>query len=344
MKKYLFYISQNYSFEILRPIQKIAQDRGDYCAWFVEGNQVNHTFFSSNEIILHSIIDAVDFKPDAVFIPGNIVPNFISGLKVQVFHGLEYKKKGHFKIRGCFDLYCTHGPITSNHFKKLAQKYGYFKVTETGWPKLDPLFNTTSEVFKAQKNKPLILFAPTFSPALTCTEELLPSITNLVEQKQYFWVVKFHPKMDARLTKPYYELASMFDNIVIYEGSSIASIMQSADIMLSDTSSVIGEFTLLNKPVITFKNALPGRELYNFVEVKDLKMNIEAALSKSSNKDKYIEEAKKQIHPYNDGKSSERVLDAVDDLLDNPTCYLKSKPLNLLRKLKLRKRLNYWGW
>lgn len=344
MKKYLFYISQNYSFEILRPIQKVAQDRGVQCAWFAEGDKVNYSLFSPNEVILPNITDAVSYKPDAVFIPGNIVPSFISGLKVQVFHGLEYKKKGHFKIRGCFDLYCTQGPITTNYFKKLASKYGYFKVIETGWSKLDPLFNTPPVKFENQQHKPMILFAPTFSPALTSAQTLLNAITNLIEKSQYFWVVKFHPKMDPDLMKPYYLLAGIFDNIVIYEEAGIASVMQTADVLLSDTSSVVGEFTLLNKPVVTFKNALPGKELYDFVEPVCLENTIEAALDLGTNKSEYIEETKKQLHPYSDGKSSERIVDAVDDTLNNPPQDLKSKPLNLLRKLKLRKRLNYWSW
>ena len=40
-KRYVLYISQNYSFEILRPIQQQIIARGDSCAWFVEGEMVN---------------------------------------------------------------------------------------------------------------------------------------------------------------------------------------------------------------------------------------------------------------------------------------------------------------
>jgi len=109
MANYVFYISLNYSFEILRPLQQEIWARGDQCAWFVEGNEVNLKNFETNEILLSSIEAVIDFAPQAVFVPGNHVPNFIPGLKVQVFHGLEYKKQGHIKIRDCFDLYCTQG-------------------------------------------------------------------------------------------------------------------------------------------------------------------------------------------------------------------------------------------
>jgi hypothetical protein len=52
-------------------------------------------------------------------------------------NGTQY----HFIIRGLFDLYCTHGPNTTGRFEELAGKSGHFRVSETGWSKLDPLFD-----------------------------------------------------------------------------------------------------------------------------------------------------------------------------------------------------------
>ena len=49
------------------------------------------------------------------------------------------------------------------------------------------------------------------------------------------------------------------------------------------------------------------------------------------------------IHPYRDGHSSERVLDAVDEFVAAGARNPKPKPGNWWRKLKIRKRLNYWG-
>jgi hypothetical protein len=40
------------------------------------------------------------------------------------------------------------------------------------------------------------------------------------------------------------------------------------------------------------------------------------------------------IHPYRDGHSSERVLDAVDEFLRGDFGLLKRKPLNLVRRFK----------
>ena len=49
------------------------------------------------------------------------------------------------------------------------------------------------------------------------------------------------------------------------------------------------------------------------------------------------------IHPYRDGRSSERVLDAIDAFIAAGARNRKPKPMNLWRKLKIRKRIGYWG-
>jgi len=47
-----------------------------------------------------------------------------------------------------------------------------------------------------------------------------------------------------------------------------------------------------------------------------------------------------QTHPYTDGKSSQRVVDAAIDFLQNNK--VKPKPLNLIRKYKICKKLNHF--
>ena len=112
-KKYnlLFYVEQNYSFDILRPLQDIALEHGHSVKWLLVGNDISRSFLKEKEQLLDTVSDAVAFSPDAVFVPGDRVPSFIPGLKVQVFHGLNESKRGNvYPERGLFDLYCTEGP------------------------------------------------------------------------------------------------------------------------------------------------------------------------------------------------------------------------------------------
>jgi CDP-glycerol glycerophosphotransferase (TagB/SpsB family) len=336
---YIFYISQNYSFEILRPLQREILNQGSQVAWFVAGSDVNLSNFAADEVVLNSVADVISFNPVASFVPGNIIPRFIPGIKVQVFHGLEWKKKGHFVIRDCFDLYCTHGAATTNRFNELANQHKFFDVKETGWPKLDNLFNTPKEQYFSN-NLPTILFAPTFSPALTCAPFLYEEITALVHDKKYNWLIKFHPKMDTKWLELYAQLSS--ENLKIITSSNINSLLQSADIMVSDTSSVIGEFALLGKPVIAFNNSQPGDYLINFTDAKELPHALTVALSPSEALILAINRYAQELHPYRDGKSSFRILEAVEDITLNGKQAIKTLPRNIIRNLKQRKILNYW--
>lgn len=340
-KRYLFYISQNYSFEILRPLQDEIRRRGDEIKWFAIGDEINLKNFTSNEIVLESIEDAVSYQAHACFVPGNIIPNFIPGIKVQVFHGLEWKKKGHFVIRNCFDLYCTHGDATTIKFKELAKQHGFFDVVETGWPKLDYLFTINpAEHFRNQK--PKIIYAPTFSPSLTSAPALVEEIKTLVAKNSYNWIVKFHPKMAPEWIKEYKAIKA--DNFKVVESCDINELLQWADIMVSDTSSVIGEFSLLNKPVISLKNSDPSDYLIDIQNAQQLPEAITQALTPSKKLLNAISQYANALHPYQDGQSSARILNAVENIISNGKENNKSLPINLFRNLKQRKQLNYWQW
>ena len=69
-------------------------------------------------------------------------------------------------------LYCTHCQASTKRFKQLAQKYKYFSVKETGWPKLDPLFTKINSKVNSNENfckeiglltrvrRPIYMFGP----------------------------------------------------------------------------------------------------------------------------------------------------------------------------------------
>ena len=341
--RYLFYIAHNYSFEILRPLQDLILAEGNEVKWLAIGNEVTLSFFQKNESLLNSIDAARAYNPEATFAPGNEIPNFIPGLKVQVFHGLEWKKKGHFVIRDFFDLYCTHGPATTTRFEKLARKHGYFDVVETGWPKLDHLF-TTPPLPLAEKlheeNKNIILYAPTFSPALTSAPALFDEIKRLTETKSDHWLIKFHPKMATEWVDKYQTLAK--DNVQIINTSSINELLQTADIMVSDTSSVIGEFSLLSKATVSLNNKEPGDYLVNIQSAQQLEGAIEVALNPDKTLKSAIKAYADDLHPYDDGKAAQRILAATDKMLAKGKQAKKNKPLNIFRNLKQRKKLSYW--
>ncbi|MFD2167939.1 CDP-glycerol glycerophosphotransferase family protein [Thalassotalea euphylliae] len=339
-KKFLLYISQNYSFAILRPLQAAILARGDEVKWFVKGNDVNMSYFDENELRLATVDDIFNYQPDAIFVPGNLVPSFLPGLKVAVFHGFNVEKRsdsrGHFNIRGCFDMYCTQGPNTTGPFQSLADEHKFFSVAETGWPAIDPLY----DFVPTEQAKPTILLCSTFSKQLTCAPHLFEQVKQLSASGRWNWLVQFHPKMEKAIVEQYKSIQS--EHLTFVETDNVLPLLQKADVMVCDTSSVLLMFLLLSKPVVTFKNSNSKNYLIDFDVPSELEAHIETALSKPDELMQNIEYFREQTHPYTDGKSAHRVLAAVDERLSGVNNPVKSKPLNFIREMKMRKSLGYW--
>ena len=342
MNHYLFYIGQNYSFEILRPLQQEIRRRNGKVVWYMEGSEVDSSKFHADERVLSSVQEIIDFAPIAVFVPGNTVPRFIPGLKVQIFHGFEWKKKGHYRIRDCFDLYCTQGPLFTEEFNKIREinKNKHYEIKETGWPKIDTLFNAPAYQWSTKKQVPTLLYAPTFSPAFTSAPDLFDEIKRLAKETKWQWLIKFHPKMPLEWIEKFSELTS--NNIHIVDVESLASVLQAADVIISDTSSIITEFALLNRPIVTYKNSVPEPHLIDIQQTQQLEKAIEEALAPSNELMLKIQQNVARLNPYRDGLSSARVLDATLELNAKGLSHLDRKPTNFIREFKMRMKLSHW--
>lgn len=118
--------------------------------------------------------------------------------------------------------------------------------------------------------------------------------------------------------------------------------MNQSDVMLCDSSSIILEFMFLNKPVVTFRNSHPGPYLLDVREPQEVGPAIERALTRPDDLMREIHDYTMFHEPHRDGRCAARVLDAVDDFLERGHAGLKRKPLNLVRRWKMRRKYHYW--
>ena len=335
----ILFCQNNYAFGILEPIKTYLENNGHDYIWYVN-DKISADFPFKNEKNTSSITELENYKSDAIFVPGNEVPHYLRGLKVQIFHGLAGEKKGHFRIRHYFDLYLTQGPYFTERFNKLKSVHKDFDVIETGWPKLD-IYGTDKSAFEQERKellqkynaKKILLYAPTFSPKLTSAPFLVEQIKSLSENKEYLILLKFHPLMDVSWIQIYTDLANEIPNIIFETEKNIIKFLLISDVLISDTSSVIYEFLLLDKPVITFNNISDNILWQNSSDYTELIPLVE----KNLNEDPYSKERKfifENYHPYNDGKSAKRMVDAVADYIKKNGVPEKRK-LSILRRFKI---------
>ena len=337
--KVILFCQNAYAFGILAPIRDVLQEQGHDFLWYISGKLLDN-FPYKNEDYTVRTLDLQLYKSDAIFVPGNEVPYYIRGLKIQVFHGLAGEKKGHFRIRHYFDLYLTQGPYFTDKFNELKKVHKNFDVIETGWPKLD-VYSTEKNRYDFEKKAILqqfntdkiVLYAPTFSPSLTSAPYLLQEIKNLAETTGYVILIKLHDLMDPKWIKAYKRLSYEVNNVLFKEDKNIIKSLIQADILVSDTSSVIYEFILLDKPVISFKNIADkvlwdNSKSYTGLTQKVLdNFNLDPHAAERA----YIN---MQFHPYQDGKSALRMVNAVKEYIEIHGVPEERK-LSLARRLKI---------
>lgn len=337
--KVTLFCQNAYAFGIMKPIRDLLLSDDYQFIWFIPKKLVFNFPFKEDNFTT-SILELQFFNSDVIFVPGNEVPHYLRGLKVQIFHGLAGEKKGHFRIRDYFDLYLTQGPYFTQKFNELRDKHRNFDVIETGWPKLD-VYGKNKDVFNKERQEILesyhtdkiVLYAPTFSPSLTSAPFLVDELRDLALKTGYLILIKFHDLMDIKWVNTYKELAQKLPNIVVKEEKNIIKFLMQADILISDTSSVIYEFLLLNKPVISFKNISENIEWDDSKEYNSLTERV----LKNIKEDPYKaqrEYVNKQFHPYNDAQSARRMIQTVKEYIDKKGVPTK-RILSLTRRLKI---------
>ncbi|NID16500.1 CDP-glycerol glycerophosphotransferase family protein [Luteibacter yeojuensis] len=331
------FATESYGLPILRPLAAAARARGIDVGWIVPAAVAGQ--LAPDEHRVRSLREARALRPEATYCAANWVSPALPGIKVQVFHGFNAQKRepdrGHFAIRGFFDLYVTQGPATTRPFEALAREHGYFAVVETGWPKLDPLFGPPSASMAdlpPRDGRPVVMYASTFSHRLSSAPAMLEPLRAMIARGDRQWLLTLHPKCDGELFDAYRGLQA--PNARFYTSDRLMDMERAADVLVCDTSSVVHEFAVMGKPVVTVANRVPQPFMLDVASPTDVDAAIDRALSHPPELMAAIRAHGDDIHPYRDGHSSERVLDAAEAFQRGEFGVLKRKPLNLVRRFR----------
>lgn len=334
----VLFCENKYAIDIVYPIyQEAVKVKENKVLWYVHSSNIPNFPLGGKVTHTSSIQTVYDFAPDAIFVPGNIVPYYLQGVKVQIFHGYAAEKKDHWIIRRYFDLYLTQGPFFTKKFKELSLKYGDFEVAETGWPKQDWIkahwneFDTErEELLQRHNKKQIVLYAPTFSPSLTSLPVLKEALVDLTKKEDIVLLLKFHPLTKKEWVDEYKQLTKEEEHIVWIDDFNVTKYQLMSDVMISDTSSTVYEFLLLGRPVITYRTIAKDIYWTNILEASHL----QEAFHTSQHNLEDIEKRRwivTNYDPYLDGKVAHRMLSAVEDYIKKYGVPKKRK-LNLWRK------------
>ena len=340
----VLFCEHKYAISILKPLQDEANRDGNHdVLWFVDNRNITEFGLKDEVAWTNNMQEVYDFSPDAIFVPGNIVPYYLPGVKAEIFHGYAAEKKDHWVIRRYLDMYLTQGPFFTKEFKRLSEKYKDFEVVETGWPRQDWIYNNLhtydnyrNDLLRNYRKSKIVLYAPTFSPSLTSLPYIKESLINLARNKDIVLLLKFHPLTRKEWIDEYRQVAEEVENILWIDDHNVTKYMLISDVMISDTSSTVYEFLLLDKAVITYKNVAKEKYWLDIQDVNDLS----SAFDTVQTSDEYLEKRRWIIDnydPYLDGKVANRMFAAVEDYIAR-NGVPKQRKLNWWRKYQSIKK------
>ncbi|MCD4706758.1 MAG: CDP-glycerol glycerophosphotransferase family protein [Candidatus Sabulitectum sp.] len=335
--KLLFYVSKLYSLPVVQPLVKEATGQKASIALFVSTKVRKKLPGSLSKFeVFTELKDAIAFNPDFVLCPGNFVDFRLPGIKVELFHGIGIEKPSHYKIRHFFDLYLTSGPVVTTRFKEMERKYKYFRTFETGWAKIDHILNyDTTDIrkrFNLKQDKTVILYAPTHSSSMESSKDILPAIETIMKPEE-IWFCKPHEFMDrdilknlSRKTGNQFRLITDFD---------ITPYLHLADVMLSDTSSVIYEFMALDKPLVTYRTLSRRDKGINIQSTAELRDALNRSLSRPDEFSPQRHRHLTEVNPRLDRSISKGIIDLLSSIDSTQPMGKGRKPLNLFRKIQI---------
>ena len=172
--------------------------------------------------------------------------------KIGMKHGTyHFKKMIHPRKYNAFDLYL----FATESEAEMATQKGVRCGAVGGIPRLDTFSRqrTLGQAMEIKQNhdydpgKKTLLFTTTWDGSgLSAVDRWIDSLEDLTPRYNVF--VSLHPMMSDH----YKEKIKTIKGIKIAESDALPAYMLVADLLISDTSSVMGEFCFLNKPIITF--------------------------------------------------------------------------------------------
>jgi len=264
--KVLFDLAHIYYLPQYLPIYKELTQRGIVCEFIFYGNQ---TILEDRNTSLEAKIHFVKNESEAelIYLSQNPKDWIIFGNRFHrlkrikgkirtafVNHGAGVKVAGYNKDVNTMDVRFVEG---SHHLETLSKLYPQNCYVLTGFSKLDPLINQQIQLpqlssFNLDPNKQTILYAPTFYPSsIELMKESLPS-----DLRNYNLLIKLHPfsyskrKYRQQLQRAKSWAKASNTHLVPESETSILPYLGLADLLVSEASTTLFEFSALNKPVV----------------------------------------------------------------------------------------------
>ncbi|KZX17289.1 CDP-glycerol glycerophosphotransferase family protein [Methanobrevibacter filiformis] len=251
---------------------------------------------------------------------------------VSVWHGIPYKKmfadfdekslNDGIKYSEAYDIMISMSPYYSETFLRNAMLY-FGEIKELGSAKIDKLFANEGKTLNIKYelgiplDKKIILYAPTYREKgkFSLPFDPMKLIESLPNSEEFILIIKLH-------YLSWLDQNTFNCNIVDYTNyPEVLDLMLISDILISDYSSLILDYSVLNKPIILFqhdkeeylKNMGTYFDFEDFIPKKQI-VQTEKELYNLVGGELENDNSKLRefFYPYENGNSTEKIVKALD--------------------------------
>lgn len=244
---------------------------------------------------------------------------------IQIWHASgALKKFGNDTSERLYNINsCDYGIVSSHKTSQIysrALNIPEDKIIPIGSPRTDSLFNQEQVVTNKKRiykkhaiegNKKLLLYAPTFrGKGIDDTSSTLLDIHQLSRDisDNYVLAVRSHPMIRKDIN---------FSGIIDLSEEDLIEVLAATDILITDYSSILFEYSILERPMIFYAPDLDeycnDRGFYveykSFVpgKIASTPKQLVSAIRNLEDNSKHTKKIKEEYFQYHDGRATERV-------------------------------------
>jgi hypothetical protein len=267
MKRILFCATTPMSYAMFKPVHRRLKQDKRIEIWFTANHDPKALYSSvglENENIISKYRSMLS-RYDMCICPSFFYEKKNSDVKVQIFHGCSLKNRAVHKKALEYDKLFLVGPYMRQKFIetwKLPEDDRRFE--NIGMPKLDAFFDGSLNRYAIAKklnldpNLPTVIYAPTRTSVTSSSLQMYGrQIIASVSEMPVNFLVKLHdraykqwkPRMKQDWAKILDEYRDHPRLRAVYDYDIVPYLFIS-DLLISDISSVVNEFSLLDRPMV----------------------------------------------------------------------------------------------
>jgi len=269
MKRILFCASTPLSYAMFKPIHRRLKMDPGVEIWFTANHDADtlyRTVGLKNEKIVGKYRSML-MRFDMCVCPSFFYTRKNAPVKVQIFHGCSLKNRAVHKDALAYNKLFLVGPYMKQKFISTWNlKEHDPRFEEIGMPKLDAFFDgslkkeETLDTLGLDRSLPTVIYAPTRPTPTSSSLTMYGTETiETIAQMPVNLLIKLHDRSFQKWRPKgridWEEWLKKYDGhkrVRVIHDYDVVPYLFASDLLVSDISSVVNEFSLLNRPMVLF--------------------------------------------------------------------------------------------